>query len=323
MSDNTSPLRFGIIGTGRMALRFISESRFVKDVSIEAIYDPQRGGARKFIKNTWAGQQEHPHSCRKLKSFLNYVDAVYIASPTETHFDYIMEALLRGKHVLCEKPMCLSLEESRAAFSMAASKGLVLAEAIETAYAPGFKNLLEAIGEGVIGRVRYLDSSYTMLAEPGSRELTDNKYGGSFVELGCYVVLPMLMLFGSNYTALGFESMNNLDGVDVFTKADFRYDNALATLTCGLGVKSEERLLISGEKGYITVEAPWWKTTHFEVHIEDTKEVLSYDNAFEGDGIRYELSHFVDRIHGIEEENNLAACSIVTAGIMEKFLSMN
>ena len=69
----------------------------------------------------------------------------------------------------------------------------------------------------------------------------------------------------------------------------------MATVTCGLGVKAEGRLLIAGTKGYIVVPAPWWKTTQFEVHFEDPSKVLRYEEPFVGDGLRYELEEFITR----------------------------
>ena len=102
-----------------------------------------------------------------------------------------------------------------------------------------------------------------------------------------------------------------------------RYPHALATMTCGLGVKSEGRLLISGTKGYIVVEAPWWKPTYFEVHFEDPGKVERYTDRFLGDGLRYEISDFLYSIHGNEKHSfrlNREE-SIAMSKIIELFLA--
>ena len=60
--------------------------------------------------------------------------------------------------------------------------------------------------------------------------------------------------------------------------------------------------MISGTKGYVTAEAPWWKTTDMEVHYENPLEVEKYSEPFLGDGLRYEISAFVDRVNGVESK---------------------
>lgn len=104
-----------------------------------------------------------------------------------------------------------------------------------------------------------------------------------------------------------------------------RYPTGIATATCGLGVKSEGRLLVSGTKGYIVVNAPWWKTTYFEVHYEDASKVDRYSETFLGDGLRYELSDFLAMINHNEKASFKLTQkeSITLAEIMEKFMVEN
>lgn len=102
-----------------------------------------------------------------------------------------------------------------------------------------------------------------------------------------------------------------------------KYATGIATATCGLGVKSEGRLLIAGTKGYIVAEAPWWKTTYFEVHYEDAGEVERYSERFLGDGLRYEISDFLSMINGDKsyEFKLTRGESVVLAEVMERFIN--
>ena len=111
-------------------------------------------------------------------------------------------------------------------------------------------------------------------------------------------------------------------GLDIFTKASLKCKKGLATVTCGLGVKSEGRLLIAGTEGYIVVEAPWWKTTYFEVRFEDPSKVEKYSERFLGDGLRYEISDWLNQINGNpKNEFKLTRSeSIAIVGILQKFL---
>lgn len=311
--------RIGIIGTGRIADRFIPEAKLVSGVSTQGVYNPHAESALRFAEK-W-----EINAYKNVEDFYAAIDAVYIASPHETHYPYIKSALEHEKHVLCEKPMVLEKSQAEEIFSYAKQKKLVLLEAIKTAYCPGFANLLGIACSGIIGSIRNIEACFTKLENPESRELTDLRYGGSFTELGSYVILPIIKLFGKDYEQLLFHSINNKDGIDIFTKASFQYPNGIATATCGVGVKSEGRLLISGTKGYIVAEAPWWKTTYFEVHYEDAEKIEKFSDRFLGDGLRYEISDFLSMING-SSKNDFKLTrgeSAAMAGIMETFLKEN
>ena len=311
--------RIGIIGTGRIANRFIPESKLVSGLSTQGVYNPHMEHALRFAEK-W-----EINAYQDLEAFFEAIDAVYIASPHGTHYAYIKSALEHGKHVLCEKPMVLETARAEELFSCAKEKNLVLMEGIKTAYCPGFANLMGIACSGIIGNIRNVETCFTKLERPDSRELTDVIYGGSFTELGSYVLLPIVKLFGKEYKQLLFHSISGENGLDLFTKASFIYPNGIATATCGLGVKSEGRLLIAGTKGYLVAEAPWWKTTYFEVHYEDPGKVEKFSDRFLGEGLRYEISDFLSMINGSSKnEFKLTRGESTTmAGIMEQFLREN
>lgn len=311
--------RIGIIGTGRIAERFIPEAKLVSGVSTQGVYNPHPESAERFA------QKWEIDAYSSIEEFYEAVDAVYVASPHETHYDYIKQSLKHGKHVLCEKPMVLWKAQAEELYTFAKEKGLILLEGIKTAYCPGFTDLLGIACSGMIGSIRNIDVCFTKLEKTENRELTDRKYGGSFTELGSYCMLPIIKIFGTEYEEVRFDTITAENGLDLFTKAHFRYGNALATATCGLGVKSEGQLIISGTKGYIVAEAPWWKTTYFEVRHEDPGEIEKYSDRFLGDGLRYEISDFLSRINGSSKSEFKLTRSESTAmaAVMEQFLREN
>ena len=308
--------RIGLIGTGRIAGRFLAEAKLVSGCSVQAAYNPHPGSAVKFVQK-WGID-----AYWDIEDFFSVVDVVYIASPHETHYNYIRTALEHGKHVLREKPMVMKQVQAEELFEYAKEHGLILFEGIKTAYCPGFGRLLGIVCSGTIGSIRNVEACFTKLESSCTRELTDLRYGGSFTELGSYCMLPILKLFGKDYEKLGFETIRGENGLDIFTKISFRYPGGIATATCGLGVKSEGRLLIAGTKGYVVAEAPWWKTAYFEVHYEEPGKVDKYSESFLGDGLRYEISDFLSMING-SSDNGFKLTrgeSIALAGIMECFL---
>ncbi|MCI8949004.1 MAG: Gfo/Idh/MocA family oxidoreductase [Lachnospiraceae bacterium] len=308
--------RIGIIGTGRIAERFIPEAKLVSGVSVEAVYNPHTESALRYA-GRWGID-----SYKNLEEFYQAVDSVYIASPHETHYQYIKKALEHGKHVLCEKPMVLKGQQAKELFALAKENRLVLFEGIKTAYCPGFGKMMGMACSGLIGTVRNVEACFTKLENPKNRELTDLQYGGSFIELGSYVMLPIIKMFGHEPEQVRFDRINGENGLDLFTKAYFKYPNGLGTATCGLGVKSEGQLIISGTKGYILAEAPWWKTAYFEIHHENPSDVEKFSERFLEDGLRYEISDFLSLING-NKKNGFKLTpedSVVMAEVMEEFL---
>lgn len=308
--------RIGIIGSGRIADRFVVEAKLVSGVSTQGVYNPHKKSAVRF------GNKWEIDAYSEIEGFYDAVDVVYIASPHETHYEYIKASLKHGKHVLCEKPMVLQKAQAEELFRYARERNLILFEGIKTAYCPGFVKLLGIACSGTIGNIRNVEACFTKLEKPATRELTDKVFGGSFIELGSYCMLPILKLLGKEYENLQFDTIHAENGLDIFTKVSLHYSTGLATATCGLGVKSEGRLLIAGEKGYIVVEAPWWKTSYFEVHYEEDNQVEKYSERFLGDGLRYEISDFLSLING-KDDNGFKLTrgeSVALAGIMEEFL---
>lgn len=315
-SKETPIQRIGIIGTGRIANRFLPEAALVSGVNTQCVYNPHFESAKKFA-HKWGID-----ACKEIEEFYKMTDLVYVASPHETHYYYIKQSLAHGKHVLCEKPLCLSKVQSQELFEYARQNNLILFEGIKTAYCPGFTKLLGIACSGAIGNIRGVEACFTKLENSNSRELTDKKHGGSFTELGSYCLLPIIKLFGREYEELRFEAIKDEKNIDIYTKAHLRYANGLATATCGLGVKSEGKLLISGTEGYITVEAPWWKTSYFEVHHENPNDIERFSERFLGDGLRYEICDLLSMINGdTRREFKLTrGDSEAMAGIMEQFL---
>jgi len=310
-------IRIGVIGTGRIAVRFVPEAKYVSGVIVNSVYNPSIDSAKDF-----GSKFELDVATDNLEEFFDVVDAVYIASPHETHYGYVKMALEHDKHVLCEKPLAFQKKQAEELFALAHQKEKILLEAIKTAYCPGFVQMMGIAKSGVIGRVCDVEACFTRLTDAGLRERTDLEYGGGFTEFGSHTLLPIMKLMGTNYKEVRFDSIKDENGIDLYTKASFVYENGMALSKSGVGVKSEGQLLISGTKGYILSESPWWLTQYFEVRFEDPSKKERYFSKFLGQGLRYEISDFAYMIHGhqgrsykfTEEE------SIAIAGVMERFL---
>lgn len=309
-------VKIGMIGLGRIAKRFITESEFVSGLEIASVYDINTTQSIKFSE-----EYNIPHVYYDLTSFLDSVDAVYIATPHLSHYDYIKQSLEAGKHVLCETPMVLNGEQARELYQLAEKKKLILMEANKTAHCPAFNHLMVMIKSGVIGEVVDVEASLSkLLADKTLREFDKKQAGGSMYELGSYPLLPIIKLLGTDYQNLNIYSrMNN--GVDIYTKGVLRYPTAICSFKLGLGVKTEGNLVISGTKGYAYVPAPWWKTDYFEFRYEDQNENKKFFYKWDGAGLRYEIQEFISCIynHRLHSVRLRPLESIAMADIMQQF----
>ena len=310
-------IRMGIVGTGRIAPRFLSEAKYVSGINVQCVYNPHQESADKF-----GAEHALESYSASFEEFLDAVDAIYIATPHETHYDYVRRALQAGKHVLCEKPMAFTRKQAEELFALAKEQNRVLMEGIKTAYCPGFAQIINIAMSGRIGKIVDVEACFSRLTAPHLREMVDVRYGGAFMEFGSYTVLPILKLMGTNYESVEINSIPAENGVDLYTKIQFKYPQGFAMSKTGIGVKSEGQLLISGTKGYILAESPWWLTKKFQVRYEDPSQIETYTPKFVGDGLRYEIGDFVSQINGFgghafkltEEE------SIVMADVVDQFL---
>lgn len=290
LREERPSVQIGIIGTGSIARRFVPESKVVNSVSISSAYNPNVEHGAVFCE-----EYNIPHVAQTCEELLAVCDAVYVASPHYTHYEYVKAALQSGKHVLCETPFVFSTTEAQELFRLADEKHLVLMLAHKTAYCPAFGHLVSLLKSGTIGEIVDVSASVTTLTDEASEKMDSTRFGGSMSENACFPLLPIFKFLGTEYRDVTFYSKMG-KGVDLFTKAIFRYDKAVASFQVGLGAKSEGNMVISGTKGYAYVPAPWWKTDYFEIRYEDQNLNKKYFYPFVGEGLRYEIKDFVSSI---------------------------
>lgn len=280
-------VQIGIIGTGSIASRFVPESKNVNSANITAAYNPNIEECKKFCET-----HEISVCATDLEELYENCNAVYIASPHYTHYDYAKSAFEHGKHVLCETPFVFKKEQAEELYELAEKNNLVLMVALKTAYTPAFGHLFSLLKSRVIGDIVEVNASVTTLTDESSEKLDSNRFGGSMSENACFPLLPIFKFLGLDYRNINFYSKMKND-VDMFTKAVFRFDHAVASFQVGLGVKTEGSMTIAGTKGYVYVPAPWWKIDYFEVRYEDQNQNKKYFYPFVGEGLRYEIKDFV------------------------------
>ena len=284
--------KIGIIGCGRIASRFCKESKYVSNVEVVSVWGRNYKKLKKF-----ATEHEIKYARKELTGMFDDVDAVYIASPHNSHYEYIKKCLDANKHVLCEKPMTLKVDQTEELLKIADEKKLILLEAIKTAFCNGFSKLVSFAKGGVIGKVIQIDASFTkMIFDKDSREFKLEYAGGSHNELMTYPLLVACKILGHDVESRINTRFKNNSEVDVYSNLRLEYESSIANLNVGIGAKKEGDLIITGTKGYIYVPAPWWLTKEFEIRFEDSDKNEKFTYKFQGDGLRYEIAEFVDCI---------------------------
>lgn len=287
LREKRPTVRLGIIGTGSIAGRFVAETEFVSSTFINAALNPDEKQCGEFC-----ARHSIKHACSDWDSFIDKVDAAYVASPHLTHYDYTRRLLMAGKHVICETPFVFERSQAEELFALAAERGLVLMVALKTAFCPAFGHLVTLLKSGKIGDIVDVSASVTSLLDENSEKLEASKGGGSMSENACFPMLAIFKMFGTHYSDVRFYSRMKR-GTDIFTKAIIHYPEGIASFGVGLGVKSEGSLIISGTKGNAYVPAPWWKTDYFELRYEDQNQNRKFFYPYEGEGLRYEIKEFI------------------------------
>jgi choline-phosphate cytidylyltransferase len=283
-------LRIGLVGESAILNKFASECHYVNGITITGICTQNDSELSQALKSL-------PLVTDKLEVLLGSCDAVYVASHPTKHYEQIKKALLAGKHVLCESPITISLSDYQELSQIAQNKKLQLEDSLKTAYSTAYNRMLLLVKSGVIGEVKSVDTTCTSLSDLEKKEGEPTPFTwNSICAWGPLAMLPIFQLLGTNYVGKQMTSHLIADHFDTFTKIDFVYPHAVASMKVGKGVKSEGELIISGTKGYIYVPAPWWKTDYFEVRFENPANNKRYFYQLDGEGIRYEIVSFVRAI---------------------------
>lgn len=283
-------LRIGLVGESAILNKFASECHYVNGITITGICTQNDSELSQALKSL-------PLVTDKLEVLLGSCDAVYVASHPTKHYEQIKKALLAGKHVLCESPITISLSDYQELSQIAQNKKLQLEDSLKTAYSTAYNRMLLLVKSGVIGEVKSVDTTCTSLSDLEKKEGEPTPFTwNSICAWGPLAMLPIFQLLGTNYVSKQMTSHLIADHFDTFTKIDFVYPHAVASMKVGKGVKSEGELIISGTKGYIYVPAPWWKTDYFEVRFENPANNKRYFYQLDGEGIRYEIVSFVRSI---------------------------
>jgi predicted dehydrogenase len=279
-------MNVGIIGAGNIAntmARTLNRMENAKAYAV-ASRDLKRAGefAEKYnIPHTYGSYEE-------LYQDKN-VDLIYIATTISHHAEQIKAALLKGKHVLCEKAFTLNAAQAREVLALGREKKLLVAEAIWTRYMPMRKTLDEVIAKNLIGGIHALSANLAYPVHALERLGKPELGGGALLDIGVYPVNFALMHFGDKIKKIDTTLIPYETGVDAMSSVNFTYDDGkIAFLQFGMMYRSDRRGIVYGEKGYIEF-LNINNCAGIRVYDTDDKLIASYETPPQLTGYEYEV----------------------------------
>jgi predicted dehydrogenase len=250
-------LRIGILSTAAIARRkVIPGMRRAQRCEVVAIASRDVDRAR-----ATAGELDIPTAHGSYEALLADpgVDAVYIPLPNHLHAEWTIAAARAGKHVLCEKPLALSVAEAERMVGACADAGVVLMEAFMYRHHPSWVAVRELVASGRIGRLMAVQSWFGFYNDDPANIRNVRDYGGgAMYDIGCYAVNLSRMLFGAEPdTVLASLTRDPDTGVDILASAILRFGAGQASFTCSTRTEDDQRVEIYGTTGRISIEIPF------------------------------------------------------------------
>ncbi|KAG8462030.1 hypothetical protein KFE25_014049 [Diacronema lutheri] len=257
-------LRWGILGTGRIAKDFCAAIVAAGDTNEIAMVAGRRPNAAKEMAETYGGRPstvEGGGAYEQLER-ADDVDVVYVAVVHKFHKEHILRSLVCGKHVLCEKPMCLNAAETRAVVAAARVAGRLLVEGHWTQCWPAAREARTLIRNGAIGELVAIasDFSYPNKIDASNTECQNEVGGGATMFVGPYPLCAALRSLGKpeEVHAVGSLAKPTPAGViDTAAAVTMRFAGGrLAVATYGWASEGAQQTTMMGTHGKITLPQP-------------------------------------------------------------------
>jgi predicted dehydrogenase len=245
-----SSVRWGIIGTGKIARAFATALKDTPDAQLVAVGSRSLDAAQAF-----AAGFDAPQAYGSYQSLVDSpdIDIVYIATPHPMHAQNALMALEAGKGVLCEKPFTMNRREAEEVVALARKKNLFLMEAMWTRFLPAFAEVKRIIASGQLGAVRqvHADFGFTCTFGPEHRAFNPALGGGALLDLGIYPLSIAAAILGPAESVVAQATLGET-GVDVHTDFLLRHrDGGTSNCSCSLIARTPGELTVSGERGHV------------------------------------------------------------------------
>jgi predicted dehydrogenase len=279
-------LRWGVIGTGRIAAAFTEDLDLTDSGEVVAVGSRTAAAADRFGDELGVPRRHDSYAALVADP---EVDAVYVATPHPMHHPAALLALRAGKPTLVEKPFTMTAAEARELADTARAGGVFLMEAMWTRFLPHVHAIRELLAAGALGRI------VTVMADHGQWFAEDARHrlfapelgGGALLDLGIYPVSFASLVLGTPDRVLAL-SERAFTGVDAQTSIILGHPGgAHALLTCTLAAKSPTTATIVGTDGRIEVEQRFYGPAAFTLRPREG-EPRRHEFPHDGRGLRHQ-----------------------------------
>ena len=316
----TDKIRWGIIGTGSIARNFA-----------KALVAANRGlkyavGSRSQDKaDAFAAEQGMEKAYGSYDALLadSAVDAVYIATPHPLHSAPAIRAAQAKKHILCEKPLGVTVPECEAMIAAAEANSVLLLEAFMYRTHPQTLRIQELVGEGRLGQLRTVRSSFCYGLGADYNVRSDKSLrGGGLYDVGCYCINFSRMIAGQEPDKIeAVWTLGETSGVDENLAAALHFPSGvIAHFDVGIRTASGTCAEILGTDGTLLVPKPWKPDTDRAVCQLTPKGKPAEQIVVEHGGNPYtlEADHLAAVAAGEAEPLIPAANAIGNAAVMDE-----
>lgn len=302
------PVRWGVLATGGIAERFVTEVGELPDAEIVAVASRSEASAKEF-----AGRLGIPRAYGAWDALVadDEVDVVYVATPHSAHRAAAGLALAAGKPVLCEKAFTLNAREAAELVALARERGLFLMEAMWMYCNPLVRHLVELVRGGAIGEIRSVQADFGLQGPfPPEHRLRDPALGGgALLDLGVYPVSFAQLLLGEP-DRVHADALLSPEGVDVNTGILLGWDSgATALLSCSVTADTPRTASVTGTEGRIDIPTGFFTPERLVLHRgtaapeEITEEWLPERSGLRG--MQYEAVEVMRRLRAGETQSPL------------------
>jgi predicted dehydrogenase len=299
-----SPVKWGIIGCGRIAHRFMQGLNALPGNVLAASWSRREETVDAFVAQ-YGGK-----ACTSADELLaSDIDAVYIATLPNSHAEYCIKAFNAGKAVLCEKPAALNLPELDEVLAVAREKKVLFMEGMKPPFFPLYKKLKEYIASDPIGRVAYVRAGSSVAdIDRDHPNFSYELAGGSLMGIAIYEAYLAIDWLGA---AREIQAMGYIDDtrIDMFSIFQSKHEHGYAQVYCGFDLHGKGDALICGTLGHITIHKNWWNPAKATIDYLDGRSV-DISEPFTDGGLNYETAHFVELLQNGHLESPIVSHEI-------------
>jgi scyllo-inositol 2-dehydrogenase (NADP+) len=297
-------IRWGIIGCGRIAHRFMQGLQDVPDTMLTASWSRRAETVNAFV------EQYGGKACTTVEELLaSDIDAVYIATLPDSHSQYCIAALNSGKHVLCEKPAGINLNDLDKILEVAKSTGLLFMEGMKPPFFPLYRRLKEYLLTDPIGDIGYVRAGSSVAdCPPGHPNYSHELVGGSIMGIGIYEAYLAIEWLGATKQVQTLGRFGET-GIDMFAIFQSEHEKGYAQLYCGFDLHGKGDALICGTLGHITIHKNWWNPAKATISYLDGRNI-ELDEPFTAGGLNYETRHFCELLNNGKTESPIISHEI-------------